>query len=166
MRASRMLLVVALVVLVASPILAAEGKRKQKAEPKPRPCPVAMQIEKATEGLTLTDDQKAKLEEIKKECGPKAAEAVKKAESVLTEEQKKARAEAMKAARQAGKSKEETTKAVEEAVKLSDDQKKQIADAKAEMQAVNKGVREKIMGVLTPEQKAEIRKAQKAKGKK
>ena len=47
-------------------------------------------------GLNLTDDQKAKVEALKKEYAPKLKEA---ADSVLTADQKKARDDAVKAAK-------------------------------------------------------------------
>ena len=108
-------------------------------------------IEKV-KGLTLTDDQKAKLAELKKEYAPKLKEAVAKLEGVLTAEQKKAREEATKAAKAAGKSGREVRAAAMEAVKLTDEQKTKMADARKAMGDLNKEIGEKVTKLLTPEQ--------------
>src|SRR5690349_1097958 len=53
--------------------------------------------------ITLTEEQQAKLDEIKKEQGPKIAELTAKIDSVLTAEQKSARKEAAAKAKGDGK---------------------------------------------------------------
>ena len=106
-------------------------------------------------GLTLTDDQKAQVKELGKEYGPKFKTAF---ESVLTDEQKKARDDAVKSAQDAGKKPREVMKAAHDAVKLTDEQK---AKAKEAVKPLRKELREKIMTILTDEQKAQV-KAKKA----
>ena len=93
----RMVLTLAVALLIASPVLAAPKKGEKKAV-----CPAAQAVDQMTRGLTLTDDQKAKLDSIKKEFGPKLTEAM-KALDVLTPEQKQAGKDAAKAAKAAGK---------------------------------------------------------------
>ncbi len=111
-----------------------------------------------SQGLKLTDDQKAQVKELRKEYGPKFKAA---ADSILTAEQKKARADAVKAAKAEGKKGREVMKAAHEAVKLTDEQKAKIKEA---MKPLHKEVREKIMAILTPEQKAQLKqKCEKAK---
>ncbi len=105
-------------------------------------------------GLNLTDEQKAKVDDLKKEYGPKLKEAHQKLECLLTADQKKAREEAVKEAKAAGKKGPEVWKAAEAAVKLTDDQKAQMKKA----HALGKEVREKIKAILTPEQQEALKK--------
>ena len=116
-------------------------------------------IERMLKSLNLTDEQKAKLAELKKEYAPKFKEAAGKLEGILTAEQKKARDEAVKTAKEAGKKPGEVWRAGMEAVKLTDDQKAKLKDARTAMQDLRKEVHEKVMGLLTPEQKEELKKA-------
>jgi len=148
-------LTLAVVLLMASPLLAGPGKRGPKKEKKARPCPAAQRVERMLKGIDLTDAQKAQLKEIQKEFGPKLAEAMKKM-AVLTPEQKKARAEAAKAAKAAGKKGKEAREAVQAAVKLTDEQKAKMAEARKAMRPLEKELREKVLGVLTPEQKEKL----------
>jgi Spy/CpxP family protein refolding chaperone len=108
--------------------------------------------------LTLTDDQKAKIAAIKKEYEPKLKEARDKADSILTDDQKKARAEAMKKVMESGKRDRGAFKSVEEAIKLTDDQKAKLADARKAMMEVAQQAREKAMSVLTDDQKEQLKK--------
>jgi Spy/CpxP family protein refolding chaperone len=121
--------------------------------------------EQMLKGLNLTDDQKTKVEALKKEYGPKVKDAWQKTESVLTEDQKKARGEAMKAAKAAGKKGPEAFKDVQAAVKLTDEQKAKMDEARKSAQAVRKEVREKFMAMLTPEQKEQLKKDRENHGK-
>ena len=153
-------MMVALALAITSPMLAAEKKREQKAPP----CPAAQRVERMTEGLTLTADQKSKLEPVCKELGPKMMDAMKKMD-VLTPEQKKAQAEAMKAAKGAGKTGKEAHDAVAAAVKLTDEQKATQKEVRKEMGDLEKCLREKVKAILTPEQQEQL-KAKAAEGKK
>ena len=109
-------------------------------------------------GLNLSDEQKAKFEELKKEYQPKRKALGEKMRDILTDEQKKARAEAHKAAKEAGKKGKEIRAAVKDAVKLTDEQKAKFAELRKEMQALGKEMREKRMEILTPEQKEILKK--------
>ena len=120
-------------------------------------------IDRMLRGITLTDAQKAKVEELKKEYAPKFKEAFGRPGDILTEEQKKARDEAVKAARDAGKSEQEVWEAGRKAVKLTDEQKKKMAEIHGEkgrkaMMALDKEVRDKLLSLLTPEQKKQFKK--------
>lgn len=156
MKTARAMLFLALALLIASPLWA-EGPKKKKAVKKAPPCPAAQQIERMLQGLTIADDQKAKLEAIAKEYGPKLMEMMKETD-VLTPEQKKARAEAAKAAKEAGKKGKEAQAAIDEAVKLTDDQKAKQAEAKKKMGPLQKELREKVMAVLNDDQKEQLKK--------
>ncbi len=155
MRAVRMVLVLAVVVLMACPLLAQD--RKKKGEGKrggPGGDPMAMMLR----DLNLTDEQKAKVQEVRKEFGPKLAEIQKKRDGVLTDEQKKARDEAVKSARDAGKSPREVFAAGREAVKLTDEQQAKMAEIQKEAGALEKERMEKIKEILTPEQNEKLEK--------
>ena len=156
MRIARMVLVLALATLIAWPLFAAEPKKKERKK-KPPPCPAAKQVDGMVRTLTLTDEQKTKLDEIKKEFGPKLMAAMKKMD-VLTPEQKKAKAEAAKKAKEAGKKGKEAREAVDAAVNITDQQKADMAEAKKEMGAIGKELKEKVMAVLTDEQKQRLKK--------
>jgi Spy/CpxP family protein refolding chaperone len=102
-------------------------------------------------GLNLTDDQKAKVKELRKEYGSKYHAA---ADSVLTDEQKTARADAIKAAKAEGKKGPELHKAVAAAVKLTDEQKAKMKEA---VKPLNKEFKDKLLAILTPEQKDQVK---------
>jgi Spy/CpxP family protein refolding chaperone len=102
-------------------------------------------------GLNLTDDQKAKVKALRKEYGPKFHAA---ADSILTDEQKTARADAIKAAKAEGKKGPELRKAAMQAVKLTDDQKAKMKEA---VKPLNKEVKDKLMAILTQEQKDQLK---------
>ncbi len=102
-------------------------------------------------GLNLTDDQKAKVKDLRKEYGPKFKAA---ADGILTADQKKARDDAVQAAKAEGKKGPEVWKAVRQAVKLTDEQK---AKFKEVMKPLHKELHEKILALLTTEQKDQLK---------
>jgi Spy/CpxP family protein refolding chaperone len=114
--------------------------------------------------LKLTDDQKAKLADLKKEYAPKLKEANEKLDGVLTDEQKKARDAAMKAAREAGQRGQEVRDAVNAAMKLTDEQKAKRADIRKTIAALNKEISDKVTGLLTTEQQDVLKKARGNRG--
>jgi Spy/CpxP family protein refolding chaperone len=157
MRVLRVVLVLLVALVIASPVLAQEKKRGKKGErggARGAFDPMARLLE----GLDLTDEQKAKVAEVRKEFGPKLAEFQKKSDGILTDEQKKDRAEAMKEAKSAGKSPRESYQAVQEAMKLTDEQKSQMREIGKERGGVEKEMRSKIMEILTPEQREQVEK--------
>jgi Spy/CpxP family protein refolding chaperone len=143
-------------VAVALPLLAAEKKKAAKKAPK---CPAAAYCEMLLKGITVTDDQKAKLGEFQKEFGPQLAAVDKKRGTILTPEQAKAGAEARKAALAEGKKGKDLEKAVADAIKPNDEQKAKLAEVRKERGALEKALREKITSVLTAEQKEQLKKA-------
>lgn len=110
------------------------------------------------DAISLTAEQKTKLDEIKKEFASKVQEAIEKREAPLTAEQKQARQAAQKAARQAGKKQKEAHEAGVAALKLSGEQLKQYTAAEEALKKVDEEVRGKIAGILTDEQKATLKK--------
>ena len=144
MRIVRTVVMLVVTLGIACPVMAAEKKQEKKAPP----CPAGQICKFLTKSLTLTDDQKAKLADVCKEFGPKLVEAHKGTE-VLTPEQKAAQAAALKAA--------------QEAVKLTADQKAKVVAARKQIAALEKELHEKILSVLTAEQKEQLKPAKKTK---
>jgi Spy/CpxP family protein refolding chaperone len=130
-------------------------RAQDQATPAHKPHPPAMGIP-GLDKLTLTDDQKASLADLRKEYGPKMSELGAKIRAILTDEQIKARHEAEKEARAAGKSPKEIGEAVDAAMKLSDDQKTKMAEVRQEMQPLQQEFRKKVLAILTPEQRKQL----------
>jgi Spy/CpxP family protein refolding chaperone len=129
----------------------------QKEKLEKRNAPRLWQFE-VLKGLELTTDQKAKLEKLQKEFLPKIQQALRKMDSVLTDEQRKARAETIQAGQEAGKKWAEIEKNIHAAVKLADAQKAKMEEFRQELGELNKSLTEKIQGLLTPEQKEQLEK--------
>ncbi len=104
--------------------------------------------------ISLSSEQKAQLDEIKKEQGPKFAELSTKLKSVLTEEQKAARKEALAKAKADGVSRKMRSAAVQDALKLTDEQKKLKSELQPELTSLRRSIKRKIYDLLTDEQKA------------
>ena len=102
-------------------------------------------------GLNLTDEQQAKVKELKKEYRPKFKAAI---DSALTADQKKARDDAMKTAKAESKKGHELWQAVRQAVKLTDEQKAKLKEA---IKPLHKELHEKIVAILTPEQQSQLK---------
>ena len=92
---SAMLALAVSLVLVGNLLAADEKKAPAEQEPRNR----AINGLEFLRGLNLSDDQKAKVEEIKKEYAPKFKALEEKRAGILTADQKKAREEAAKAAK-------------------------------------------------------------------
>ena len=141
-----------LAVSFVAPVMAADKKKKK--------APTAVKVPK---GIELTVDQKAKLDALNKEFGPKLAECRKKAASIITADQKKARTEAVKKAKADGKKGKEVQAAANAAVAITADQKKLQAETKKAMGALNKEIRTQFAALLTDEQKAKLKGGKKKK---
>jgi len=165
---SKTVLVLTLAVLLASPLMAADDAKKKKKGAKKKGnnrAVAAAFILPAS--VQLSADQQAAIEKLKSEYTPKLTEAAKKANSVMTPEQVKARQKALKAARDEGKKGKELQQAANDALNLTADQQSKMADARKEMASLRKEIRQKLMNVLTDDQKASLRpKSKGANGKK
>jgi len=126
--------------------------------------PTAGLVKKATdEGLP--EDAIAKIKTAAAEHGPKLKEAQAKVDSILTDEQKKARGEATKAAKAAGKKGKEAKADVDAALKLTDEQKKSIEASQKQLEECMAAFRKAATDSLTDEQKAKLGVAKKKKDK-
>jgi Spy/CpxP family protein refolding chaperone len=122
----------------------------EKACPATKPQHHAVAAWGMLKGLNLTDEQQVKVKELKKEYRPKFKAAI---DSVLTADQTKARDDAVKTAKDAGKKGPEVFKAARAAVKLTDDQDTKLKEV---MKPLHKEVHEKLMAILTPEQREQL----------
>ena len=151
------LFLVAFVVII--PTFADDKAKKGK---KKKPASAAIKV---PSGVTLNEDQRAKLAALNKEFGPKLAACRKDAAGIITADQRKARAAALKEAKAAGKKGKELREAAEAAFKVSEEQKTKLAECKKAMGALQKEVRAGLADILTDEQKAQIKAGRKG-GKK
>jgi Spy/CpxP family protein refolding chaperone len=159
MRAVSCVFALAVSLLAVGSLLAAEEKASHEGRHhRPMMDPGAMFPDRMLKGLCLTDEQKAKVETLKKEYTPKLKEAWQKVDGVLTDEQKKARNEVFKTAREANKRGPEVWRDAQAAMKLTDEQKAKMDTARKDMRALGKEAREKVMAVLTPEQQEKVKK--------
>ena len=167
---ARIVLTLSMVVLLGSSLLAAEGQKKGKRDKKgqqQRKPSVTRTLPKEVVA-TFSVEQKEKFALMDKEFGPKLAEFAKKRAAILSPEQRKAQNDARKVATEAGKKGKELREAVDAATNATDQQKKQLAELAKEKAPLDKIIREKVLALLTDEQKAMIpkRKGGKAAGEK
>jgi Spy/CpxP family protein refolding chaperone len=155
MRVAKTVLALAVALVMVGSLVAQDKEKKAPREGR-RPGGMLGRVDEMVKNLNLTDEQKAKLEEIKKEYAPKIKELEQTREGILTPEQKKARQEAMKAAKDAGKSRQEVWQAGQAATNLTAEQKAKMAEGRKAGEALQKEIREKVMSILTPEQKAQL----------
>jgi Spy/CpxP family protein refolding chaperone len=116
-------------------------------------------------GVDLTAEQKKQVAAVMKEYAPKLKEMHQKVDGILTAEQKKAREEAVTEAKAAGKKGADLYKAIHGAVKLTAEQKAQMGEVRKEMSAVQKEMNAKLLDLLTPEQKEQLKAKAKSKAK-
>ena len=110
-------------------------------------------------GVDLTAEQKAKIEALWKEYAPKLKEDPQALENLLTPAQKKARQDAIDAAKAAEQKARELQKAVQTAFQLTPEQKAKRAELAKPIRAAYQELQQKVLNVLTPEQKDELLKA-------
>ncbi len=141
----KVLLMLALVALIAAPVLAKDGKKKHSAKGKHGG--MIAQLSKKLEALDLTKDQVEKLKQLKEKFGPELAELQAKAKP--TAEQREAMKEAKQKADAAGKKGKELRQAIQAAMNLTPEQ----TAARKEMQEIMRTIKKEIGALLTPEQK-------------
>lgn len=100
--------------------------------------------------LDLTEEQKAKVVEVRKEFGPKLAELTKAVG--LTKEDRQARMAAQKEAKEKGLKGKEMRDYVAAKAPLTDEQK----EAQKAVMQLNGKIREKLASILTDEQKEKL----------
>jgi hypothetical protein len=108
--------------------------------------------------LKLSPQQEEKAEALNDELALKLAGLAKKQEQVLTPEQKKARAAAIARAKATGKQGDDLVKAAQSAVVFSSSQKQKVAELSKEKAKFFAEHAQKVMAILTPQQKAQAKK--------
>jgi hypothetical protein len=152
MRCGLRILSIALMFAVAtSAAMAQEAKKGKKNQ-----AGAGSQVFQLPKEVTLTEEQQAKLDALKKEFGPKIAELQKKVDEVLTAEQRQARTEANAKNREEKLTGRQAQERILAALKLTDEQKPKWDGAQKELQDLQGKVREKIAEFLTDEQKAKV----------
>lgn len=109
-------------------------------------------------GLAISEDQKTSLNALNGELGTKLADLTEKQALLLTDERRAAREAAYKEARESGKDRQATADAVESALNMTAAEKAQLAEVEQSLRELNQQIRERMMALLTPEQKAELEK--------
>jgi hypothetical protein len=148
-------LTLAFALLIAAPSLAAAKKKEGG-----NGVPYFQAVDRYLRPVTLTDDQKAKISDLKKEYEPKLKELYSK-QDVRTPDQKKAGQDAAKAARAAGKKGQDVRTAVADAEKKTDDQKNQEQAIRKELRSLQNELHKRVVELLTQEQKDQVAAARK-----
>src|SRR5262245_2882200 len=99
--------------------------------------------------LDLTESEMQKIAEIRKQYRPKTEEAAKQLEGLLTEQQKEARKEAIEA--------DKPRREVLQALNVTSEQKAELKNVGKELKDLVGNELEKIRGVLTAEQREEVK---------
>jgi hypothetical protein len=133
-----------------APGLRAADDAKAQAKPSDKAFTFPKQIQ-------LTDEQKAKLEDLKKEYGPKLDEIDTRLAPIMTPERQKAAAEARKKATDDGKKGKEVQEAVLAALNLSAEDQAKYTEATKDRAKLMKEVNAKKMDLLTDDQKAQLK---------
>jgi hypothetical protein len=145
----------AMILFLATSLIAADEAKPKKGK-KAKAAPVSAAF-KLPNGITLTADQQAKLDELKTQYATKLADAEKKISDVYTEEQRTQQTAARRDAMAAGKKGKELKAAVDAAVKLTDEQQKKLADAQKDQKQLTKEVRKQVVAMLSDEQKQQLK---------
>jgi len=120
---------------------------------RPNPARGALQV---PSDVQLSEEQKTKVEALVVEYRRKIAELRASLTNVLTDEQTQTRAVAKKKALEEGKKGMTLRQVVDAAAKLTDEQKKQIQNLRQAMANVTRESREKLLEMLTDDQRAKL----------
>lgn len=107
--------------------------------------------------VQLTDEQKTKLEELKKEYGPKLDAIDARFGAIMTPERQKTAAEARKKAAADGKKGKELQEAVAAALNLPAEDQAKLKEAMAERSKLMQEITPKKTALLTDDQKAQLK---------
>jgi Spy/CpxP family protein refolding chaperone len=107
--------------------------------------------------VQLTDEQKAKLDELRKEYQPKLDALHTRFEALMTPERRKAMEDAHKKAEAAGQKGKEAHDAVMKALKLSPAEQAKVDQLHAEGQQLMKEIEQHKMALLTDKQREQLK---------
>lgn len=147
---ARTLTLLCLAALLASPALAEKKKEKPKADPNA----AAFALPKT---IKLDAAQQTKLDDLKKEYGPRLTELNQKFAKIVTPERRTAQAEARKAAQAEGKKGKELQAAVMAALKLTPEEETQFKELQQTRTKLNREIKQKLTDLLTDEQKEQLK---------
>lgn len=142
---------VVLMLVITSTGASQDGRRPQ--QPQQNPFQQVFRLR----GVEFTEEQQAQVEELRKKYSPQLAEIVRKHDSILSGEQRRAQREAFRAAREAGKRARELKEAVDAAIKLTDDQKERLAKLQKERADLFAEIQKELRTLLTGEQRKQLR---------
>ena len=145
--------ILVLVMAMAGPVLAKGGRGKGADKAANHEIGKVLRFLK---NVTLTTEQQTKVDSLKSEYRPKVSDGLKKVNGVLTPQQKQDQRAAQKKAKADGLKGKAANAAVNAAVNLTTDQKQQLSQAKKDLKAVEKELRQKARDLLTPEQNASL----------
>ena len=160
--AAKNLVCFVLIALTATGLSADETRKKKRVRP---PVPGITRL--FVGRIELTDVQKAELKKVDAKFADRFKALVKKQQTVLTDEQKKAQRTAITKAREEKKTAIETRKDIASAVQLTDKQKALQKELGKAREALNKEVVALLKDILTEEQFEELPRARRprAEGK-
>jgi hypothetical protein len=153
---ARYLSALTLALLLARHAPAEDEKDEEKKDKKPAATPIdrALNFPRL---LKLTDDQKAKIAELKKQYNAKLETLRIGRDFIMTPERQKAGEAARKKALDAGKTSKEAQRAYSEALQLTTDEKIELKQVEAEISRLPTEARLKAMELLTAEQKEQLK---------
>ncbi len=169
MKTLRIALITAIALLVTVPLMAQQKRERKGPAKQLSPVSQAMlrmtRIRQAIQELDLSDEQEESLKEVQKEFGPRMGEVFGKLQGILTEEQQTATKEAAEAAKEAGKEGRALFVAIEASITLTYEQTKQLNEVGEELTTLLREFQRKTFGVLSTEQREEMRANMAPKGR-
>ncbi len=108
-------------------------------------------------GVTFSEDQTAKISELKKKYIPQLEKNQARFRNLYTQEQRQARKEAIEQARKDGKQGQELQTLVENAVKLTKDQQQELKDIQTKRTELLATIQAELRALLTKEQQTQVR---------
>jgi len=142
--------------LFASAVWAQEDVKKPRKQPREAPQYQIPVLNQWLEGISLTEEEKRKVEALCKEYAPTFDALQKRMNEIFTEEQLKARKEIAAKAKAEGKKPQEIGKLQQEAVKLTPEQKEKWAKIQAERRELQQKFAKALLEVLTPDHRAVV----------
>ena len=147
---------VGLALFIVGSVLSQETKRQDARKVRPRQQTAFQQVF-TLRGVDFTENQRARVEELRKKYLPQLVEIQKKHGGILTDQQRQAQREAFRVAREAGKQGAELRSAVDAAVKLTDEQKEKLATLQKERNDLFAEIQKELRALLTDEQRKQLR---------
>jgi DNA-binding MarR family transcriptional regulator len=142
--------------LFASAVWAQEDVKKPRKQPQEAPQYQIPVLNQWLEGISLTEEEKRKVEALCKEYAPTFDALQKRMNEIFTEEQLKARKEIAAKAKAEGKKPQEIGKLQQEAVKLTPEQKEKWAKIQADRRELQQKLAKALLEVLTPDHRAVV----------